>query len=274
MEIEFEENTISVGEGMIRLVAMGVCYLWLAVYFESDTARFSNHPKKCLDYLCFCKKRNESQQLDDEDISDMGFTKPPVYQEPPPDKQCLVKIRNLSKNYGKHKQALDSLSIDIMHEEITVILGHSGCGKSTLISILAGVLAPSNGKATVRGYDVTTQTDKARQYLGVCPQRMLSLNLLTVREHVHLCYKLKGYAYMDCNKYTASMLTQLKLWNVRSCRPGNLTKDELRRLGLAMSMVDVPDILLLDEPTRGILTQNTIFYNKRNVPKSKIKMVF
>lgn len=65
--------------------------------------------------------------------------------------------------------------------------------------------------------------------------------------------QLRGYPNKECRQHAATVLTQLKLWNVRTSLPGNLTKDELRRLGLAMAFADAPKIILLDEPTRGKL---------------------
>lgn len=205
MEVEIHEshsNTVSVGEAMLTMGIMGIVYFFLAMYvditggsrlFPYTTAAklhsLRDWIKKKRDTWAQQKEAQRMQRLSEMGGEDNSFSRPPIYEDAHPDKECFVRVRNLSKYYSKHKVALDNLSINVMHEEITVFLGHSGCGKSTLISILAGMVKPSNGYATINGFDVSIHTNKARQFIGVCPQKLVAFNLLTVREHIHLCYR-------------------------------------------------------------------------------------
>ncbi len=217
--METDENhshNRSVGECLLTMGIMGIVYFFLAMYvditggsrlFPYTTAAklhsFKDWIKKKRDTWAQQKEAQRLQRLHEMGEEDDSFPRPPIYEETHPDKECFVRIRNLSKYYSKHKVALDSLCINVMHEEITVFLGHSGCGKTTLISILAGMVKPSNGYATINGFDVSMNTDKARQFIGVCPQKLVAFNLLTVREHVHLCYRVNeriASVLEECNK--------------------------------------------------------------------------
>jgi ABC-type multidrug transport system ATPase subunit len=75
------------------------------------------------------------------------------------------------------------------------ISNYSGSGKSTLISILAGMVCPTTGYATIHNYDVSFDSDKARRFTGLCTQKLSYFNLLTVRQHVVMCYRVRHFLF-------------------------------------------------------------------------------
>ncbi|CAL8070747.1 unnamed protein product [Orchesella dallaii] len=259
MDTNHSTNKVSVGMGIFILTGTGVVYFFMAAYHDMTGASMLFPPtRKWYDFKERSRQRKETKLHQEElhkDIAEgrtTNFEKPAVYQEPEKDRKCFVHVRHVSKRYGKHKVALDSVSMNIMHEEITVILGHTNSGKSTLMAILSGMMMPSSGYAIVKGYDVNFEAKEARKYVGLCTQQMVAFNLLTVREHITLCYRLRGYSKKDCDRHGATLLQRLRLWHIRSFLPDRLKVDEMRRLGIALAMADAPKVLLLDEPTGGM----------------------
>ncbi|ODM93331.1 ATP-binding cassette sub-family A member 3 [Orchesella cincta] len=249
-------NMVSVGTGMILLTGTGIVYFFMAAYHDmTGSSKLFPPSRKWYDFKELARQRRESKLHQEElhkDIAEgraTNFEKPAIYEEAEPDRKCFVHVRNLSKRYGKHKVALDSVNMNILHEEITVILGHTNSGKSTLMAILAGMMMPSSGYAIVKGYDVNFESSEARKYVGLCTQKLVAFNLLTVREHINLCYRLRGYSKKDCDRHCATLLQRMRLWTVRGLYPERLKTDEMRRLGISLALADAPKVLLLDEPT-------------------------
>ena len=91
----------------------------------------------------------------------------------------------------KKKTVLKDLSLNIYKNQITTLLGSNGAGKSTTMFILCGLYPPSSGKAQILNYDVATEIDKIRSYIGFCPQHDIIYDQLTVKEHLELIAMVK-----------------------------------------------------------------------------------
>jgi len=76
--------------------------------------------------------------------------------------------------------------------QVTALLGHNGAGKSTTMSILTGLFPPTSGTAVVNGYDIRTDIECVRMFLGICPQHDVLFDLMTVQEHMWFYARLKG----------------------------------------------------------------------------------
>jgi ABC-type lipoprotein export system ATPase subunit len=149
--------------------------------------------------------------------------------------------------------ALQGLDLTLAAGETLAVVGRSGSGKSTLMNILAGVEAPTAGRARVAGRDLGRMGDRERRryrrdVVGYCWQRA-ALNLapdLSVRQNAEVPVLAGGHATRD---WVAELLARLGLAAVARRRPAALTGEEAQRLALAVALANRPRLLLADEPT-------------------------
>ena len=131
--------------------------------------------------------------------------------EPEPEGMKVgVEIAALRKTFGS-KVAVDSISLRMFEEQITVLLGHNGAGKSTTMSMMVGLFPSSSGDVKINGHSVTTDLEGARQSLGLCPQFDVLWDMLTVREHLYFFGRLKGMSGAALTKEIDSYLKDLDL---------------------------------------------------------------
>ncbi|KAK8788092.1 hypothetical protein V5799_022135, partial [Amblyomma americanum] len=94
----------------------------------------------------------------------------------------------LQKFRGSNKKAVDDLSLQIYDGQLTVLLGHNGAGKTTTMNMITGLFPPTRGRVHINSYDILTQTKKARESFGLCPQHNVLFDELTVEEHLYFFY--------------------------------------------------------------------------------------
>lgn len=160
-----------------------------------------------------------------------------------------VEIRGLSKSYGKVK-ALDAVSFDVPRGSLFGLIGPDGAGKSTLYQILATLLVPDCGTATVAGLDVVADYRKIRSVVGYMPERFSLYPDLTVNENLHFFASLFGVSVRDNYDLIAPFFDQLAKFPDR--RAGALSGGMKQKLALGCALIHRPEILLLDEPTTGV----------------------
>ncbi|XP_039678841.1 phospholipid-transporting ATPase ABCA1-like [Perca fluviatilis] len=181
----------------------------------------------------------------------------PVHNEylekPPPGIKAGVSIRNLVKIYKTGKKlAVDGLSMDFFENQITSFLGHNGAGKTTTMSILTGLFPPTSGTALINGYDIHTDMDSIRKYLGMCPQHNVLFNELTVEEHIYFYARLKGCSHDEVKHEMDQMIEDVGLPHKRKDLAKNLSGGMQRKLSVAIAFVGGSKIVILDEPTAGV----------------------
>ncbi|XP_028284635.1 ATP-binding cassette sub-family A member 1 isoform X2 [Parambassis ranga] len=174
-------------------------------------------------------------------------------EKPPPNMKAGVSIRNLVKIYKTGKKlAVDGLSMDFYENQITSFLGHNGAGKTTTMSILTGLFPPTSGTALINGYDIRTDIDRIRKYLGMCPQHNVLFNELTVEEHIYFYARLKGLNRSEVKIEMDQMIKDVGLPHKRKELAKNLSGGMQRKLSVAIAFVGGSKIVILDEPTAGV----------------------
>jgi ABC-2 type transport system ATP-binding protein len=163
----------------------------------------------------------------------------------------LVETRDLTKRYGSHVLALDSLSVAI-GEGVTGVVGANGAGKSTLIKILLGLLPASSGSGEVLGYDVQHSGPELRQYVGYMPEHDCLPPDVSATEFVIHMARVNGLPPAAARERTAETLRHVGLFEERYRAIGTYSTGMKQRVKLAQALVHDPKLLMLDEPTNGL----------------------
>ncbi len=156
--------------------------------------------------------------------------------------------RNLTRRFGAFT-AVDRVSFSIQAGEVVGYLGPNGSGKTTTIRMLLGLLLPSEGEATVLGYDVVRQSEQVRARVGYMSQKFGLYQELTVQENLTFYAGVYGVSQ---RAHLERVLSQVGLIELKNERVSNLSAGWRQRLALATAMVHQPRLLFLDEPTSGV----------------------
>ncbi len=160
-----------------------------------------------------------------------------------------IQARALRKSF-KATEVLKSVDLSVRQGEIFALLGSNGAGKTTTINILATLLKPDSGSASICGFDVLRQPAKVRENISLTGQFAAVDGLLTGRENLVLIAKLRG---VDAPHQTADMLlSRFGLSTAAQRRADAYSGGMTRRLDIAMSLVGGPAVIFLDEPTTGL----------------------
>ena len=162
-----------------------------------------------------------------------------------------IAVSALEKRFGPVR-AVDGLSFEVHQGEIFGLVGPDGAGKTTTLRILAGVLAPDGGKATVAGCDVGSDPEGAKHELSYMPQRFGLYEDLTVDENIRFYADLFGVKRAQRGARAAELLAAAGLLEFRERLAGKLSGGMKQKLGLICALIHRPRVVLLDEPTNGV----------------------
>ncbi len=162
----------------------------------------------------------------------------------------IISVSGLSKTYATGFHALRTISLDIDRGEIFALLGPNGAGKTTLISIICGIVNPSEGKVLADGHDVVRDFRAARQMIGLVPQELSTDAFESVWATV--TYSRGLFGKPRNNAYIEKVLRELSLWEKKDDRIMTLSGGMKRRVMIAKALSHEPEILFLDEPTAGV----------------------
>lgn len=160
-----------------------------------------------------------------------------------------IDISGVSKRYGDLK-ALDDISFKVDKGELFGLIGPDGAGKSTLYKILATLLLPDSGKATVCGLDAVKDYRRLRTEIGYMPERFSLYQDMTVQENLEFYASLFGVNVRDSFDLIAPIFKQLERFPNRMA--GALSGGMKQKLALSCALIHRPKVLLLDEPTTGV----------------------
>ena len=160
-----------------------------------------------------------------------------------------IVISDITKSYGKTK-ALDGVSFTVDEGELFGLIGPDGAGKSTLFKILATLLLPDSGYASMTGLDVVKDYRKLRTEIGYMPEKFSLYQDLTVKENLEFFASLFGVSVKANFDLIAPIYKQLEQFPNRLA--GNLSGGMKQKLALSCALIHRPKVLLLDEPTTGV----------------------
>jgi ABC-type multidrug transport system ATPase subunit len=163
----------------------------------------------------------------------------------------MIQCEQLTKRFG-HFTAVDQVSFSVGKGSIFGFLGPNGSGKSTVIRMLCGLLEPSDGRATIAGFDVVRQTDSIKSLIGYMSQKFSLYDELTVQENLTFYSRLYGLRGAALAKQREELIAMTHLGPYLNRRAALLSGGWRQRLAMACSLVHKPGVLFLDEPTAGI----------------------
>jgi len=160
-----------------------------------------------------------------------------------------VSVRDLTKSY-KSVQAVAGISFDVPRGGITALLGGNGAGKTTTIAMLLGVLIPTSGTVHMLGHDMATDRFAALKRMNFSSPYVDIPKKLTARENLRVYGRLYGVQKLEDRIRTLAV--ELDLGEFLDRPVGKLSAGQQTRVSLAKSLVNAPDLLLLDEPTASL----------------------
>jgi lipooligosaccharide transport system ATP-binding protein len=168
-----------------------------------------------------------------------------------PGEGAMISARGLRKSFGDF-EAVRGIDVEVRRGESFGFLGPNGAGKSSTMRMIAAVSPPSGGELRVLGLDPADDGPRIRARLGVCPQEDTLDTELTVRENLLIYGRYFGIARREVATRADELLAFFQLGEKRNEKVDNLSGGMKRRLTIARSLVNDPDLLLLDEPTTGL----------------------
>jgi ABC-2 type transport system ATP-binding protein len=149
-------------------------------------------------------------------------------------------------------RAVNALSFDVRAAEIFGLVGPDGAGKTTTLRMLAGIMPPDAGNATVAGFDVVRDPEGAKHSLSYMPQRFGLYDDLTVDENIRFYADLFGVKRAERQQRSQQLLEAAGMAEFRKRMAGKLSGGMKQKLGLVCALIHRPKVILLDEPTTGV----------------------
>lgn len=162
-----------------------------------------------------------------------------------------IQADQLTKRFGDFT-AVDAITFEVKAGEIFGFLGANGAGKTTAIKMLIGLSRPTEGSATIAGFDVYRQTEQIKENIGYMSQKFSLYEDLTVRENIRFYGGIYGLSRIRIRQKSAEIIESLGLQEMANKVVADLPLGWKQRLAFAIAGVHDPQIIFLDEPTGGV----------------------
>ncbi len=162
-----------------------------------------------------------------------------------------VQAVGIKKSFGDHL-VLDGVDLAVRAGTVFALLGRNGAGKSTLVRILATLVRPDAGTATIAGHDVLADATAVKASISLTGQHAAVDDMLTGQENLEMMARLRRLRRRDARTRVRELLAEFDLTDARDQRAATYSGGMRRRLDLAIGMIEWPALMFLDEPTTGL----------------------
>jgi len=169
----------------------------------------------------------------------------------------MIEVRDLTKKFNDFT-AVDHITFDVKKSEVFGLLGPNGAGKTTTIRMLSTLTRPTEGTATIGGYDIVKHDNKVRQLIGLVSEKMIMYDRLTAKENLRFFGKLYNLPKNILNERTDELLDLVQLTKWKDSKVGTFSTGMRQRMNVVRALLNMPKVLFLDEPTLGLDPQSTV----------------
>lgn len=165
--------------------------------------------------------------------------------------ETMISANNLTRMFGDFT-AVDKITFDVKRGEIFGFLGANGAGKTTAMRMLTGLLTPTDGAASVAGFDVYDETESIKKNIGYMSQKFSLYEDLTVKENIRLYGGIYGLGDRQIREKSEMLLEMLDMSAMGDKRILSLPLGWKQKLAFSVALIHEPKIVFLDEPTGGV----------------------
>lgn len=183
--------------------------------------------------------------------SDLPDVTSPASSSPPTTTAPIARLRNVTVRYGQH-EALYRVQLDLPRGALIALMGRNGSGKSTLLKTLIGLVRPSEGRVELEGRDIAPlAVEELARHVAYVPQQPRSILFHDTLEE-EIAFSLRGRRLSPTQSAIHDILTRFRIDHLIARYPRSLSGGEAQQAALAVSLAGDPQLILLDEPTRGL----------------------
>lgn len=168
----------------------------------------------------------------------------------------MIEVEGLTKRFREFT-AVDHVSFQVTKGEIFGFLGPNGAGKTTTIRMLCTLLRPTEGSASIAGFNIAKESDKVRGHIGLVAEKIILYDQLTAAENLTLFGRLNNLPERQIKQELEKWLSRIHMEAWRDHQVGTFSTGMKQRINIARALLHHPDVLVLDEPTLGLDPQTT-----------------